>query len=311
MRPSPAFLSMIDLYILATRLYDMETKTVAQKENLKPRIQTFTSAVAYLCAYYDYRKIIEPRFSYELWAMELGFKSKSTLRAICHGQRNISVQFVELFSHQEKFNAKEAEYFLLLAKIQNTENVALKKMYLDKIAEQMDMNDKKVEVKKSLQFLTDPLLSKMQLLISFEDFVPTESSLKNLLGIEPAKIRRALKTLEDMELIEAYYAEDKKDKMWRSKAKYFSVTGEIHREAMNLFHQQTLKEAEQTLKMSVLAKKFKSLFFSLSEDDYKDLEENLNLFSNKLKVKYGNNFIKKKKLYKINFQVYPVTEECD
>ncbi len=296
---------------LSTRLYCMDTKISNQTEKLKPRIQTFTSASTYLCAYYDYRKSIEPRFSYEIWATEIGFKSKSTLRAICFGQRNVSIQFVELFSHKENLNAKETEYFFLLAKLQNTENISLKKVYLDKIAEQMDLSDKKVQVKKSLSFLTDPLLSKIQLLISFEDFISSEINLKKMLNIEISKIRTALKTLEEMELIESYFTENKKDKMWRSKAKYFSVGGEIHREAMNLFHQQTMKEAEQVLKMTALSKKFKSLFFSLSDEDFKDLEETLNLFSNKLKVKYGNNFLKHKKLYKINFQAYPITDEYE
>jgi uncharacterized protein (TIGR02147 family) len=175
----------------------------------------------------------------------------------------------------------------------------------------MDLSSKKVSVKQSLNFLTDPLLSKIQLIISFEDFIASEANLKNILNTDIPKIHMALKTLEEMDLIESYYNENTKDKMWRSKAKYFSVGGEIHREAMNLFHQQTLREAEQILKMTALSKKFKSLFFSLSEEDFKDLEETLSLFSNKLKVKYGNNFLKKKKLYKVNFQAYPVTEEYE
>jgi uncharacterized protein (TIGR02147 family) len=311
MRPSPVFLRAVDLFILSTRLYVMETKQSNQKEKFKPRIQTFTSAASYLCAFYDYRKAIESRFSYDLWAQEIGFKSKSTLRSICHGQRNVSLQFVELFSHKEKFSSQEIEYFLLLAKIHNTDNISLKKIYLDKIAEQMDLSHKKTEVKQSLQFLTDPVLSKIQLLISFEDFVASESNLKKLLGLDILKVRRALRLLEELNLTESYFTEDKKEKMWRSRAKYFSVSGEMHREAMNIFHLQTLQEAQQAVKMTTMSKKFKSLFFSLSENDFKDLEDTLSLFSNKLKVKYGNNFIKKKKLYKINFQVYPVTEECD
>lgn len=289
----------------------METKLANQREQLRPRILTFTSAANYLCAFYEYRKKLDSKFSYEVWAQEIGFKSKSTLRTICNGQRNVSTQFVELFSHKEKLTNKEMEYFFLLAKIHNTQNISLKKMYLDKIAEQMDLSDKKVDVEKSLKFLSDPILSQIQLIISFEDFVSTEMNLKQILNIESSKLREALKTLEELDLIEGYFTENKKEKMWKSKAKYFSVTGEIHQEAMNLFHQQTLREAEQVLKMSSLAKRFKSLFFSLSQDDYKDLEETLDLFSNKLKVKYGNNFLKHKKLYKINFQVYPVTDEYE
>lgn len=289
----------------------METKLANQREKLRPRILTFTSAAKYLCAFYEYRKQIDAKFSYEIWAQEIGVKSKSTLRTICNGQRNVSTQFVELFSHKEKLTNKEMEYFFLLAKTQNTQNISLKKMYLDKIAEQMDLSDKKVDVEKSLKFLGDPILSQIQLIVSFEDFVSTEMNLKQILNIETSKLREALKTLEELGLVEAYFTENKKEKMWKSKAKYFSVTGEIHQEAMNLFHQQTLREAEQVLKMSSLAKRFKSLFFSLSQDDYKDLEETLDLFSNKLKVKYGNNFLKHKKLYKINFQVYPVTDEYE
>jgi uncharacterized protein (TIGR02147 family) len=226
-------------------------------------------------------------------------------------QRNVSNLFAELFSHKEKFNGKESDYFLLLTKLQNTANVSLKKIYLNKVAELMDISVRKTDIKNSIEFLSNPLLSKIQLIISFDDFKATEANLKKILNIDSAKLNKSLKTLEKLNLVESYSLENEKNILYRSKAHYFSVTGSLHEEATKIFHKQTLKEADEILSQDILMKKFKSLFFSLSEDDFIDLKDTLEGFSNKLKVKYGNNHIKRKKLYKINLQAYPVTDTCE
>jgi uncharacterized protein (TIGR02147 family) len=289
----------------------VETVKTNKSQLLKPKIRTYSSAAKYLTDYYNYRKELDAQFSYEIWSHELTFKSRSTLRLICHGLRNVSVAFIDLFKASENLNAKEIEHFLLLAKLQNTQNLTLKKIYLDNIFENLDMSDKKVEIKNSLKFLSNPLLSKIQLLISFSDFVATEENLKNILKISLSKTQKALIELESLKLVESYIPENSHVKLYRSHAHYFSITAATDQQAIDLYHQKSLDEVKTVLQQDVLKKKMKSLLFSLSEDDYEELADTLDSFANKLKVKYGNNFLKHKKLYKINFQAYPVTDEYE
>ena len=54
-------------------------------------------------------------------------------------------------------------------------------------------------------------------------------------------------------------------------------------------------------------KKFRSIYLSLSAQNYEKLSQDMESFIQKIKNKYANKSIKNKNIYKINFQAYPVT----
>lgn len=48
----------------------------------QPSIRSYLSANHYLKDYYHYRKNIDGKFSYDVWAKELGLKSRSGVRMV-------------------------------------------------------------------------------------------------------------------------------------------------------------------------------------------------------------------------------------
>lgn len=289
----------------------MDTHLHLAQSQTKPVLTQFLSITSYLQSYYSFRKAGDSEFSYENWASELNFKSRSSLRMMAFGKRNVSEKLMESFARREKLSEKETMYLTLLSKLQNTKNLTLKKIFLDQISELTDFSIKKTEIQNAFDFLTAPEMYLVQILISFEDFQATLSSLQSILTLDAGKIQQTLSKLEKLGLIEAYQSEISKEKVWKSKAKFFSVMGDLEQTAIDIFHRQTLKETEKIIQQDILDKKLKSLFFSLGEADYADLVETIDQFTNKLKVKYANDFIQNKKVYKINLQVYPVTEKCE
>lgn len=262
------------------------------------------SAHKFLNDYYLYRKGLDAKFSYEIWGVEMGFRSKSSLRMVCSGERNISRSFLNNFSRKNNLNSKEKEHFDLLANYQNATESHLKKLYLDKIIEQVDFSENISEIKDSAKFLASPILPLLQLIISFEDLTATEAVLQKITGLKEPELKNHLTTLQELGL-----AQSNQTGIWTSKAKSFKVPDLLQDETIKLYHLDTLNEARQILNQQMKLKKFKSLFFSLAEEDFLDLSEVMDSFISKLKVKYGNSKIKQKRLFKINLQAYPVTDK--
>lgn len=277
----------------------------------KPIIRRYFSGIKYLTDYYDYRKKADHFFSYELWAAELGLKSKSTLRMICKGERNISEDFIEIFSAKEKLNSFEKEYFIILSRLQNNKNTQIKKIYLDKLAELSLYSDERAEIKNIQLFLSDLNLMKAQVIIAFIDFEANSNNIKKLLNINSHQFNKIIRTLESMNLIEPYFKETTDEKFWKTTSRFFSVTDEAYLEAMNLYHLNTTKETAHAIVNQDLYKKFKSLNIALSESDFIELNQMMDNFNNKLKVKYGDGPLRGKRLYKINLQAYPVSQKYD
>ncbi|MEN0059555.1 MAG: hypothetical protein AAGB31_12020, partial [Bdellovibrio sp.] len=59
--------------------------TASRSEN--PCIYNHSNSRDYLLAYYKHKKEMLPGFSYEAWAQELGYKSRSYLKMIVSGER--------------------------------------------------------------------------------------------------------------------------------------------------------------------------------------------------------------------------------
>lgn len=277
----------------------------------KPLLKRHFSISTYLQNYYDYRKSENIKFSYEQWAIELGFKSKSSLRMMTIGRRSISTKLIDSFTKKENFNETDKQYFLLLAKLQNIKNTSVKKIFLDRIAELADFDYKTKSVKDASIFLSSPELYIIQMLVSFKDFEFSELNIRKMLKMNAKNLKKYLIQLKDMNLIESVSSEKNKDVIWKSKVNFFTAKNELQKESVNIFHLQTAKELEKIIQQNILDKKIRSLFFSLGEIDYAELVEAVDQFANKLKNKYANDFIKNKKIYKINLQVYPITDLCD
>ncbi len=277
-------------------------------ENKKPLLRTYLNITRFFNDYYSYRRNKDASFSYELWSEELGFKSKASARMVCQGRRNISEAFLNAFVKAENSSTEDQDYLQLLNFYQKAKSDSLKKCLLEKIVEKFDLTNSQKNVKNYIQFLSSTHVPVLQLLISFEDFRATEKNLKDVLGLDVKDLRSYLSLLEELELVRSITLPDSGEKVWISQNKLFKIPGEISDPALALFHEQTMQEAQEKLRSISRYNQFRTLYFSLNEEAFEDIYETLNDVANRLKVKYCNNFISDKKLFKFNFQLYPVTE---
>lgn len=100
---------------------------------MKPDIFTYTSYRLYLKDFYEYRKELNPHFSYRLLASKVGFKSAGHFTQIVKGKTNISPHLLHNFSIFLKLKKRENEFFELLVKFDHSKTQEEKNSYYERI----------------------------------------------------------------------------------------------------------------------------------------------------------------------------------
>lgn len=271
-----------------------------------PNVKFYASAVNFLKAVYDYRKSFDSKYSLDLWCAELGFKSRSFMYMVISGKRRITTDLIDALSVNLNLNNDEKIYFSLLAKIDAAETSEDKKLFLDKIFENKVVNQSIIESKNYLDFLSDLDLPVIKLILSFKDFPGTAKYISHITGKDIQTVELKLAKLEELHL--ATKESKIEDTRWRATTPSFSAPKDSGQKAVNIFHQNTLTEASLKLEQNDLFKRFRSIYFSVNEDEKQALLEEIELFLNRLKNKFGNDYIHNKELIKFNLQAYSVTK---
>lgn len=270
----------------------------------KPVVFNYLSAVTYLNDFVAFQKQQEPGFTYESWASELGFKSRSFLTMILNGERNITTQFIESFSQTVNFSKEEKDYFSLLAQHNQSPSETEQKIYLNQILEHKGRQKEQIEITNSAEFLTSPLLPKLLVLLSFQDLKRTPQGLAHFLKENPHSLSGLLQQLEKMGL-----AQIDINGYWIPTKNSFKVPKNFGSEALKKYHNHSLQEATVAQDQPAHLRRFRSVLLPLSEKDYQTLLEDIDALVSKTIARFDSDSLDQKRLYKLNLNLFPVTEQ--
>lgn len=279
--------------------------------NKTPSVLNYSNPHSYLHDFYHYRKVLDQKFSYEIWSSEIGFKSRAYLKMVCDGKRNMTEQFIDLFSRSQNFNCEEKDHFTLLSLYHSTKSIVQKKILFDKILENVKTSTPCDEVKNYVEFLSSQALPVLQLLLTYKDFSGSEEALQKIMGVSSEKIKKSLKTLEKIGMIQSLNLESKNEKKWMATTKSFKVPDKFEDVALTLYHNESLKEAQSILNANSPMQRFHSIYFPLEENQFPEFKDDVALFIKKMRAKYNSENLNKKRLFKMNLQAFPLTEEYE
>ncbi len=285
----------------------MEYNQDHHQEKTIPQILQYKSIAHYFEDYFKYRKHLDEKFSFDMLAAELGFKSRSYVHMLIRGKKKISQQFINIFSKYLKLSTKESTHLMALCFYYNAENHSLKNLFSDKILENFDDPKNIIDIPNYEKFLSSKNAATLRLLIAFKDFKATEKNLKKFLNIDTEELKETLQLLEELQLI--YRSETPES--WTSSTKSFKVLGSNQNDFFKNYHLNTLQEAESILKSGTALTKFKSIFFALDEISFPHFTEEVDHFMRKMKLKYESAQLNQKHIFKMNVQAYPVTQKYE
>lgn len=261
----------------------------------------------YLKSIYDFRKNENSGFTYDLWSIELGYKSRSFIKMLTMNQRAVTDQFAENFSNKMNFTASEQIHFGLMVKYNQVSSDSDKKIYLDKIFENLGRSKLQTEISNHTEFLSNLMLPKILVLLSFKDLDRTTQGLSGFLKIPTSKMTVYLIQLEKMNLAVCSSVE----KTWSANNHSFKIPTDFKNEALKKYHNASLAEAIKAQDLPENQRRYRSTLIALSDQQYENLISDMNDLVSKAVSKYDSDEIQNKRLYKMNLNIFATTDQFE
>lgn len=271
-----------------------------------PIVFEYLDVLSYLQDYYSFRKRHSPRFSYEVWSSELGLNNRSFLRMLVMGKKKITVKFFESFSGQSLQTAEEKNYFDYLIRYSQAKNMKERQAYgqtlmsLLKGYQQVDL------VEDYNDFVSDPLLPRLFALMSFEDVTMSVHSAAKMLNLSLQKAEAVLKGLQDLKLVESL--QENGEIQWRATSSVFRVPDNFGSLNLMKFHTHSLQEAMQAFHLPKETRRYKSLLLPMDAQGMTEFNTLLDRFAAEQMVRFNSKTYAGKRMFQVNFNIYPVAE---
>lgn len=274
----------------------------------EPSIKRYSNVLTYLKDYYAFRKSSNPQFTQDLWSIELGFKSTSTMYLITSGRRPLTLKFIDKLSAYLKLNEIEKNHLILLSSYNKTKSQSLKAILFDKILENIDANENMLDAKNYFHFVSSSTMPIIIIALAFDDVKGTVSELSTILQVSPQKVKQDLAALEKMGLIVKTYSESSEEVFWKSTSKDFVVPDDRSNNIVDLYHHKTTIEAAEALQKTDIFKRFRSILFPVNPNDHELLLSEIEAFLTKMKNRFRQSTMSGKHIVKLNLNAYPVSQ---
>lgn len=256
----------------------------------------------FLQGYYRSKK--SRSFSYETWARSLRGLNRSHLRQIALGKRALPENAIKPFVQYFAFGEIEAEHFHELAELTQKIPERRRKRLARRVGARVIYGHSLAVLTPYDDSLSNPLLLRLLVLLSFSDLRRTDSSLSRLLRIEATEVNSLLLRLRDHGL-----ARRNPNGSWSSTKKVFRLPAHLGNEYLIRYHERTLAEAVATLRLEPKENRcFENLLLPLSPEEYQRLLKTLDRFRRGILAAYNPDTFLGKRLYQLNFNISPVSD---
>lgn len=274
----------------------------------RPSIFEYLDLKTYLGDVYDYRKQSENSFSYQKWADEMGIRSRAYLRAIVLGEKPLHESIAVNLVRGLHLSEDEIEHLTILLRHETAATPELKKIFSKQLIANWKLKIQQIEIKDSSEFLSDPLLPVLFTYLSFDRTTPAADRMAADLKCSPAELKEALRKLIWLKLIDGDVSEDGAVS-YKTIQPFFRVPSTTGSPYLKDFHVKGIQLAEKAADLPPQERKFYSSFVALSEEDFKQAQDLIQDFNQRLLKLFSSTDPNGKKIYRLNVQALPVSEE--
>lgn len=179
-----------------------------------------------------------------------------------------------------------------------------KKIFGGKLISLANLGVEVVEIQEHFEFLSNPLLPRLQTLLSFEDSPQDLAILAMVLDYPIDKVEEAIQTLQHLGLLEKAM-----DARWKQQKKSWKVSDSSHNRGLIEFYKNAFTEAQQALELPSEGRGYKGLFFALNEEQFQDYLKDFDVFIKEQLAKRNSETIKDHRLYQLTFAMVPVSKK--
>jgi uncharacterized protein (TIGR02147 family) len=261
----------------------------------------------YLEDFYKQKKAENRVFSYQLFANSAGFKSKSFIKLVIDGKKNLTPESAVKLNNVLKLNEKSFSYFNDLIAFSQCRSIQERNYHFEKL-----MQYNKRSVGRTMLIQQHKLYSKwyygvIRELAAAVDFHDDFELLGKLLkpAISARKARDAVKTLLRLGLIH------KHEGRYVQTDAVITTGDEVRSLAVANFHTRNCVLAANAIDtVESSARDISCLVLGLSDSGFQQIKDEISTFRKKL-LTIAENEKSFSRVYHINFQAIPVSEDIN
>lgn len=270
---------------------------------MKIDVKKYLNCYQFLQDFYSERKAANPLFSYDLWAKELKLGDKSYVRMMALGKRPLNEKMIQVFAEGLGLSATDKEYFVDLVHYTQSKNHEQKKLFGRKLIAGLKNNFEQMNILAHFEFLSNPLLPRLQVALSFRDVDQSPERLAHLMGVKASEIEQGLEKLEELRLIQ------KEDSVYRPIQSSFKVADSFFDIGLEAFYTRSLEDAQKAISLPKQERRFKTLLMPLNETEFQSFIDNMNAFTREQLVTFDKDELADRKIYQVHLNIIPVSSQ--
>lgn len=270
----------------------------------KPLLRDYTSASQYLQDYYLYRKNLNVGFSYQQWSKEIGIPNRSYLRLITAGHRPLNESLLRKLLPSLGLSVADQTYFQVLVQYTQSKTQEQRRVFGLELAKLLGSEVEQAEIVGHFQFLSNPLMPKLQTLLGFADFPKSISQIAGALELPECDVQQALMQLESMGLAK----KESESSGWIASQRSWKVSDQFKDLGLKEFYRLTFKKAESAIDLPIAERRFRSLFVAMNADEYQEFLGDFEIFVREQLRKRNVDTITNRRLYQLNFNFFAETK---
>jgi uncharacterized protein (TIGR02147 family) len=270
-----------------------------------PNIFNYIDYREFLEDFYNEQKGINKAFSYQYFANKAGFKSKSFIKLVIDGKKNLTTDSIEKLNNVLRLTEKSFSYFNDLVSFNQAKSVQERNFYFEKITQYNKRSSARTVLLQQYEIYSKWYYNTVRELVVTIDFNNDFELLGKMLkpAISARKAREAVKVLERLGFIE------KRDERYIQCDPLITTGDEVKSLAVSNFHIQNLALAMSSIDTVASSERdISCLVLGLSDKGFNLVKDEIKKFRKKLlDIAAGEK--KVNRVYHINFQALPVSEE--
>jgi uncharacterized protein (TIGR02147 family) len=264
--------------------------------------------------YIDYREFLEefiaekkranPHFSYQVLASQAGFKSKSFIKMVVDGQKNLSDESMTQLNRVMKLGEKPFAYFKDLVAFNQAKSIQVRNYCFEKLLEHQKRGSTRLILQNQYDLLSAWYQGTLREIVTRVDFKEDYALLGSLVkpAISARKARKAVALLLKLGVIRRTAAG------YEQTDSSLTTGDEVRSLAATNFHIQNLNLAGAAIDSCASAERdISCIIAGMSRTGFEQVKKEIQAFRKRL-MKIVENETSIERVYHINFQLFPTSE---
>jgi uncharacterized protein (TIGR02147 family) len=268
-------------------------------------------------AYIDYRQYLRDwlqeakkknaSYSFQLLADKAGFRSRSFLKLVIDGKKNISTESVNKLNRVLKLEGASRSYFKDLVQFNQAASNELRAYFFKRLCACRQHNAARMIERNRDEFYSHWYHNTVRELVTFMDFEGDYARLGAMLDpeISAQEARRSVDLLLSLGFIR------KEGNRYIQTEPLITTGDQVSSQAVGYFHHQNSLLIRKSLeRFDGSERDITSLVMSLSPECFRSVRREISIFRKKL-IELVSSDTNQNRVYHVNFQMFPTTKKQD